>query len=265
MSTDFFHSSLGHVSSAGWRRYRPLLSIIDFAHDWRLAQKKETVKKAISIPPQKVLMAGVEVPGRERDLQLAIELLSASAIHHTKCSIADMGQRGKFDNINNALANEQLSDCDWVLIVDDDVALPESFLDLFLYYCVQNDLKLAMPAHRILSHKTFAITERNWASTVRLTNFVEIGPITILHRDTFSSLIPFPSLRYGWGLDVLWSSIAISKGWRIGVVDATPVRHLRPIAGSYSGLEARKEAEAFLTEHGVTLTKAAIMEKNIRL
>ena len=36
------------------------------------------------------------------------------------------------------------------------------------------------------------------------------------------------------------------RGWPIGIVDATPVRHLRPVAGAYPRDEAIAEAEAFL-------------------
>ena len=49
-----------------------------------------------------------------------------------------------------------------------------------------------------------------------------------------SALLPFPPLRFGWGLDQHWSALALEHGWRIGVVDATPIRHgLRRIAASY--------------------------------
>jgi hypothetical protein len=266
MVTDFFENAAGDISGAEWRRFSRLLSIVDVAYDGLIARyNKVAIVRALMVPPQKLLLAAIEVPGREKELQSVVNSISASAVHHVTQSIAPMGQRGKFDNINNILARHRLCDFDWILITDDDVALPSNFLDLFLYYCIKNKLKLAMPAHRFLSHKTFAITERNCASTVRLTNFVEIGPITIIHRDAFSSLIPFPSLRYAWGLDVLWSAVAMQQNWTIGIVDATPIRHLRPIAGTYGGDVARKEAEAFLDEHSVTLSRAEIMSKNIRV
>ena len=38
-------------------------------------------------------------------------------------------------------------------------------------------------------------------------------------------LLPFPELRFGWGLDLHWAALAAERGWRLGVVDATPVRH----------------------------------------
>jgi hypothetical protein len=83
--------------------------------------------------------------------------------------------------------------------------------------------------------------------TVRETSFVEIGPVTAFHRDTFATLLPFPELRMGWGLDAHWAAVAREHGWRIGVVDATPVGHtLRPAADAYPREAAAAEARAFL-------------------
>ena len=82
---------------------------------------------------------------------------------------------------------------------------------------------------------------------VRETRFVEIGPVVAFHHVTFEALLPFPPLRFGWGLDQHWSALALQYGWRIGVVDATPIRHgLRRIAASYGHDEAIAEARRFL-------------------
>ena len=62
----------------------------------------------------------------------------------------------------------------------------------------------------------------------------------------------------GWGLDAHWSAAAARAGLRLGIVDATPVRHLRPVAASYAHADAIAEADAFLAgrEH-VTRDQAA--------
>ncbi len=70
-----------------------------------------------------------------------------------------------------------------------------------------------------------------------------------MHARTFETLLPFPPLRFGWGLDAHWAALARSRGWRIGVVDATPIRHgLRRIAAAYDRAEAVAEARRFLAD-----------------
>jgi hypothetical protein len=75
---------------------------------------------------------------------------------------------------------------------------------------------------------------------------VEIGPVTALHADAFEALLPFPDLRMGWGLDARWSALAAERGLRLGIVDATPVRHEQPVAAAYPRDAAMAEAERFL-------------------
>jgi hypothetical protein len=88
---------------------------------------------------------------------------------------------------------------------------------------------------------------------VRETAFVEVGPVTAFHATVFDALLPFPTLRSGWGLDAHWSAVAASHRWPIGVVDATPVRHvLRRIGSSYGHDAAVAEARRFLADRPYT-------------
>jgi hypothetical protein len=83
---------------------------------------------------------------------------------------------------------------------------------------------------------------------VRETSFVEIGPLFAFHADTFDVLLPFPALRFGWGLDAHWSAIAREHRWRMGIIDATPIRHgLRIVASLYTHREAIAEGRRFLS------------------
>ncbi len=134
-------------------------------------------------------------------------------------------------------------------MIDDDVSLPAGFLDAFIFLAERSDLRLAQPAHRNRSHAAWALTRRRPLSVARETAFVEIGPVFAFHRDTFDVLLPFPPLRAGWGLDHHWSAVAREHGWRLGVVDGTPVGHrLRTIAASYDISGAIEEAREFLRE-----------------
>jgi hypothetical protein len=87
---------------------------------------------------------------------------------------------------------------------------------------------------------------------------VEIGPVTAIHRDAFATLLPFPPLRMGWGLDAHWSAAAAEAGLPLGIVDATPIRHVRPVAASYPHADAVAEADAFLADRpAITRAEAA--------
>ena len=135
-------------------------------------------------------------------------------------------------------------------MIDDDVELPGGFLDRLLFLCERFSLDLAQPAHRLNSHAAWSITRRHSGSVVRETPFVEIGPVTAFARSTFSTLLPFPSLRMGWGLDLHWAALAREHGWRCGVIDALPIGHtVAPAADAYSREAAVAEARAFLAEH----------------
>ena len=154
---------------------------------------------------------------------------------------------GKFQNLNRVLAEVGAAH-DWTLVVDDDVRFPRAFLDRFVAVCEAFSLDLAQPAQTLRSHSAWKVTRRRPASLVRQTRFVEIGPVTAFGRRTAAELLPFPELRYGWGLDLHWAALAAQRGWRLGVVDALPVRHESGLVGAaYSRADAEAEAAEFLT------------------
>ena len=123
---------------------------------------------------------------------------------------------------------------------------PRGFLDRFVPSPSAVGLRLAQPAHRFASHAAWPVTRRRPGSLARRTRFVEIGPVTAVRRDAFGVLLPFPDLQMGWGLDAHWSAVAARAGLALGVVDATPIRHLAPVAGGLPARAAIAEEEAFL-------------------
>ncbi|MDA0167188.1 glycosyltransferase family 2 protein, partial [Solirubrobacter ginsenosidimutans] len=153
---------------------------------------------------------------------------------------------GKWANVNAALEAAPPTGADWLLIVDDDVVLPRGFLDVFIAAAEAFDFELAQPAHAFASHAAWDVTRRRPGVLARRTRFVEIGPITAVSARAAAELLPFPDLRMGWGLDGAWSALAAEHRWPIGIVDVTPIRHLRPVASSYPRDAAIAEAEAFL-------------------
>jgi GT2 family glycosyltransferase len=238
----------GHSGTVGGRRGR-LRAALDALLDAREAlsgRRWRLARAAASGPRRRVLVLGIdrpEIPGLMAQARAELE----RSRHDVTIDLAPAGPRGKFENLNALLARHDLGAYDWLLVVDDDVALPPGFLDRFLHAAERAGLRLAQPAHRLHSHAAWAVTRRRAGITARETNFVEIGPVTAFHRDTFATLLPFPALRMGWGLDVHWAALAGQHGWPIGVVDATPVGHtLRPAGDAYPREEAADEARRFL-------------------
>jgi hypothetical protein len=192
-----------------------------------------------------VLVLGIERPGR-------IMHAARIELHRTRHEVAmhtiAMGEGGKFEHLNALLAAHPPAGFDWLLVVDDDVVLPRRFLDRFVHAVERAGLVLAQPAHRRHSHAAWTVTRRVRGAAVRESHFAEIGPVTAFAAKSFDTLLPFPALQMGWGLDAHWAALARERGWPVGIVDATPILHTTPVGGGYARAGAVAEATAFLAE-----------------
>jgi hypothetical protein len=212
------------------------------AQQWRLG------RAARGWPPRRVLALGVERESEPNLLADARDELERSK-HLVRFDSTTVGNRGKFENLNELLARNTPADYDWLLVIDDDVSLPRGFLDVFVFLIERFGLRLAQPAHRARSHAAWHVTRRRPGTLVRETHFVEIGPLIAFHAEAFDALLPFPALRAGWGLDAHWAAVARDHGWPLGIVDATPIRHgVRRTAAAYDRDEAIAEARRFLKD-----------------
>ncbi len=208
-------------------------------------------------PPRRVLALAVERTDVPNVLEAARAELSRSR-HRVTFAAKNAGGQGKFENLNDLLSEHPADGHDWLLIVDDDVRLPQAFLDKFVFLAERFGLRLAQPAHARRSHAAWKVTRRRERSVVRETNFVEIGPVVGLQAATFDALLPFPPLKAGWGLDAHWGALARAHGWPLGVIDAAPIHHgLRRIAASYDRRAAIDEARSFLSDRAYVTAREA--------
>jgi GT2 family glycosyltransferase len=243
---DFLSGRSGYVAGKRGR----LLRAHDLLHDLAAlpARMRRLRSATAAAPRRRVLVVGIE----RRDVpnlmaQTRAELLRSH--HDVTIDIAPAAAGlGKFENLDALLARHDLATFDWIVVTDDDVALPRGFLDTFLACAEAGGLRLAQPAHRRHSHAAWDVTRRRTGSDWRETNFVEIGPLTAFDATAAATLLPFPKeLKMGWGLDTHWSAVARDHGWPIGVVDATPIGHtIRPAASDYPRETAAAEARRFL-------------------
>ena len=193
-------------------------------------------------------MLGVARPEHARDGRRACAASCAAPATTSSCTSSRRARApASGRNLNAALAEHPAAGFDWLLLVDDDVRLPRGFLDAFLLCAERFGLRLAQPAHAFASHAAWEVTRRRPGLLARTG---ALRGDRAGHRRCTATRSPrcsrSPTCEMGWGLDAHWSAVAAEHGWPIGIVDATPIRHLRPVAGAYPRDAAIAEAEAFL-------------------
>lgn len=158
------------------------------------------------------------------------------------------GRIPKFTLINKLLSGIDLSEYDYLIVCDDDITVPQGFLDRLLDCQSRYDFALAQPARTHNSYLDHSIVEVVDGLDARQTRFVEIGPLFSLRKDVFSTLLPFDeNAPMGWGLDFVWPAILQSADFRMGIVDAVAVdhSHRKPFT-QYDGGAALQGMQAYL-------------------
>lgn len=249
------------------RRRRAVATVRDLADDAAAWMRLEPPRLAAAVrdaPRRKVHVFGIYAPDGAARMARSVTELRRSR-HQVSIVLGALGPqtgplaadtrlealagRGKFENLNALLETAPAEGADWAIVLDDDAQLPRHFLDRFLLCAERFGLQLAQPAQRHTSHAAWGVVRRARWSVARRTRLVEIGPVTAFHRSVAGELLPFPPLRMGWGLDSHWGGLALERGWRLGVVDATPVRHdSRRTASGYDRDAAVAELRDFLAD-----------------
>ncbi len=157
----------------------------------------------------------------------------------------------KFRLINDLLSAEDPAQYEYIVVLDDDVVLPEHFLDHFL--SIQDDLgfAIAQPARTSNSYIDLPIVERQRGVLARQTLFVEIGPVVSFHPSVYDLVFPFDlTAPMGWGYENIWSYRLAERGLKMGIIDAVPVDHsLRKPVSGYSWAEADQGRKALWRKH----------------
>ena len=210
------------------------------------------------LPVRKILIVLTAYPeGMQGVMPLAKAMQSR---HRTYVHIDARPGVPRFTKANEAM-RAYGGGIDWLILCDDDIAVRRNFMERFIDTAETGGLLIAQPAHRIHSYATFAVTQRKPRSIVRRTNFVEIGPLVAIHRSTFATMLPFPETRFGWGIDFLWADWARKNQWRIGVVDDTPIEHLRSPDTTYGKRDAGDEASRLLALHAPGITRQEMLRE----
>ena len=135
-----------------------------------------------------------------------------------------------------------------LLLSDDDIVFERGDVVELVALSERAGLALAQPAHAAGSEVSHGITRARRGSRVRLTTFVESGPLVVVAADAVARVAPLPEARgMGWGLELDW----IDLGVPVGIVDAVRVRHLGKVSGTYDDTELRTRMRAELAERGL--------------
>ena len=255
---EFLSGRVGHVGPRRAPALRAADSLLDALQVLR-ALPRALDAAARELAPQRVLALSIYRPGSEH-IEAAVGELRATR-HELRLACGSTGdalpaladrtaltglEGGKFQNLNTLLEVAGRHDEDWLLVVDDDVSLPPGFLDRLLAVAAGLGLDLCQPALTLASNAAWPVTRRRVLPVARETRFIEIGPVTLFGRRAAAELLPFPDLRFGWGLDLHWAAVAAQHGWKLGIVDAVAVRHAGSVASAYPADAAVAEARRFL-------------------
>ncbi len=165
----------------------------------------------------------------------------------------------KFTLLNGILNQVNLSDYEYLMVCDDDIELPDQFLDDYLALVGRYNFAIAQPARTNDSYIDHEFVGQLHGIKARRTRFVEIGPVFSFHKSAFSTCLPFDeSSPMGWGYDLVWPHLADKNGLDMGIVDATPVAHkMRPPVSLYSYKKADSVMQEFLSQRAhLTLASA---------
>jgi hypothetical protein len=152
----------------------------------------------------------------------------------------------KFVLLNRLLAGLDLSGYRFVVFADDDIDVPPGFLDDYLRLVNRYDFSLSQPARTHDSFIDHRFVERLDGIDARVDQ---------LRRDRSGRrhetrrgrrfLLPFDEQSpMGWGYDFTWPRTMHDAGLRLGIIDATPVRHSLPQARHRIQLGHRQRSAA---------------------
>src|SRR5689334_15665577 len=233
---EFLSGETGHV--AGVRR-TVTRTIGDALLDMRGRRALRQIDGlARTTPRRRVLALSIFRPGSAL-IDAAVEELQATR-HDLKLELGSTATLtgGKFHNLN-VLLEKAGPEFDWLLAFDDDVALPQHFLDRLVAVAAHCHLALAPPAQTLMSHAARRVTRRRANSIVLEARLGEIGPAARRRRDAAHARTAVPDRTCAGGPDVHRAAPAGGRGGAHGVVDD---RRLKDEAGRGAPPYRRRDA-----------------------
>lgn len=146
-------------------------------------------------------------------------------------------ERGlKWFLVHNAVNKiESISDYKYIWIPDDDILTDANQVNSFFDYIKKHNIHLAQPSLKHGSHFSHQITLSHKISGHRNTNFVE-AMMPCFKQELFSKVSKYflesgPS--NGWGLDFIYSTIALREGYGLAIIDEIAMLHTQPVGANW--------------------------------
>ncbi|MFN8625050.1 MAG: DUF707 domain-containing protein [Candidatus Binatia bacterium] len=154
----------------------------------------------------------------------------------------------KWRTIDVLLERLAIDRYDYCIFPDDDLEYGKDFVPRFLTLLDTHEIALAQPALTPDSYHTYDISVRREDAVLRLTNFVEIM-IPCFRRDCLQRLrrtLDAATSPMGYGFDLHWPYACADAGFRMAIVDDTPVAHrFRPTGKHYGGDDLHGQGYAY--------------------
>ncbi len=149
----------------------------------------------------------------------------------------------------------ELSRYEAVWFPDDDISVDAAGVERLFETFHSLDMLLAQPSLADGSYVSHEITRWNGSFVVRYTNFVE-AMCPLFSRASLEACAPsFTQSISAYGIDMVWARMLGDPRDRVGMIDAAPVVHGRPVgAGTWrrpDGFDPQGDRARMLAAYGV--------------
>lgn len=155
----------------------------------------------------------------------------------------------RVDNLNR-LAEIVASTPGYLVMADDDITFPRSTLTDLVKAADSCQLDVSGPSHLLRTNTPVRFMRRRTLTLVRLTRFVESGPVLVLSPRARAALLPLPDeTGMGWGLEGHWGDPTLNL--RLGIVDGVRLVHHGAVAVDYDKTDAQARNNDALARAGL--------------